>query len=173
MVVRPTRLRLPIPLPRRRALLWLAGWVAYGVLLGGLKLAVSRYPTAVAARWIVPTAAAVTGTWIVLTPLLTRVDLAVRRARLAWRATLLVHGTLARATALLLGAAPRAALTAALGGDAPGFWPLVLMQLDVDVGTYAAMLWVMRAATTHRELVRRSRRTLALETALARARLTF
>src|SRR5205823_10301464 len=32
---------------------------------------------------------------------------------------------------------------------------------------------VMRAVTTHRELVRRSRRTLALETALARARLTF
>src|SRR5205823_896454 len=42
-----------------------------------------------------------------------------------------------------------------------------------DVGTYAAMLWLLRALTTHREFVRRSRRALLLETELARARLEF
>jgi two-component system sensor histidine kinase AlgZ len=150
-----------------------AAWLAYGVALGALRLALGRLPAARAAQWIFPATLAVAATWIALTPLVARVDLAVRRARLRWPPTLLVHGALALGTTLLLTLVRWRVLGALLGHDALAYWPTAIAHLDLDLGTYAAMLSVLRAVTTHRELVRRSRRALQLETELSRARLHF
>ena len=157
---------------QRRALLWAAGWVAYGAALAGLRLALDRAPMPIAARWVLPTALALALAWIALTPLVAYVDLAVRRARLPWRPALLVHGALALAAWLLLSAVRRGVLAAVLRA-APPYWPLAVAEVDLDLGTYALMLALLRAVTTHRELVRRTRRALQLETELARARLDY
>ncbi|AHG89362.1 histidine kinase internal region [Gemmatirosa kalamazoonensis] len=157
---------------QRRALLWAAGWVAYGAALAGLRLALDRAPAPVAARWVLPTALALALAWIALTPVVARVDLAVRRARLPWRPTLLLHGALALAAWLVLSIVRRGVLAALLPA-APRYWPLAVAEVDLDLGTYALMLALLRAVTTHRELVRRTRRALQLETELARARLDY
>ena len=161
------------PAARRRALYWLVGWATYGVAVAALRTALS--PAGLAGAWRVISAMtlAVVCAWAALTPAFAWLERTLRRKRVGWGPTLVIHAVVAVATSLVLSLIRWAALSAVRPAGSVALWPLAVMQLDVDVGTYAAALWLLRALATHREFVRRSRRALALETELARARLEF
>jgi LytS/YehU family sensor histidine kinase len=149
-----------------------AAWALYSLAQVGLY-AVVLIPGGEGLGWTGPMMLATGLFWALATPPLLRLGRRVAPERVGLARALAAHAALALATAAAATVVRLVTLRVTGSNPTVGYLTIFASRLDFHLITYAALAVIGHAVDSHRALLRREQRVLALQGQLARARLAY